>query len=99
MITTIFIVSNKIAARVYKMLSKEVGPPTSVKHSGKNNFYAQFSAFTLSAKNVDAADDELQLSLYFHDPSDEALAAIHTKLLKRLKHFSGVEVDLLDPFN
>jgi len=99
MITTVTVVTNRVAARVYKMLSKEVGPPSGVKHSGINNFYAQFDAFTLSAKNIDTGKDELELSLHFHDPEDEALTKIHDKILKRLNHFAGVEVDLLDPFN
>lgn len=98
MITTTFTVAPSVPSKVYTLLSREVGPPSAAKHFDAGACYIQFKAFTLVSKPLDESGEQLELTIYFHDPEDPELTQIHTKVLRRIKNYVGVELDLLDPF-
>lgn len=98
MITTQHQATPKAAARVYKLLSRDVGPAENVRHFGPHTLYAQFGPFTYTSKAVEG-EDFCSLCVYFHDEEEEANMDFYHDIVSRVNVLCAEDADVLDPFN
>jgi hypothetical protein len=99
MIANTYEVPTKVGSRAYKLLSSEVGPPSSVKHFAVGCFFAQFGPFTLAAKPAKDAEGSIVLTVYFHEEAGTPFDVIAKRLAKSINTMSGSNHDILNPFS
>jgi hypothetical protein len=98
MITERLTVPTEACAKAYKFLSEEVGPPERVDHFKPREMFAEFGPITMVTRAPEDIDPEdAVLSVYLHDEAEEM--GLYNRLLAKVRHFSGIETDVLDPFN
>jgi hypothetical protein len=98
MISEQLIVPTEACAKAYKFLSEEVGPPERVDHFKPREMFAEFGPITLVTRAPEDIDPEdAVLSVYLHDEVEEQ--GLYERLLAKVRHFAGLETDVLDPFN
>lgn len=99
MISEHITVSTSACAKVYRFLSEEVGPPERVDHFRPREMFAEFGPVTVVTQAPDTIDpDDAVLSVYLHDETDHA-KLLYDRLLLKIRHYGGIEADVLDPFN
>jgi len=98
MITERLTVPTEACAKAYKLLSEEVGPPQRVDHFKPREMFAEFGPITVVTRAPEDIDPEdAVLSVYLHDEVEGM--ALYNRLLAKVRHFAGIETDVLDPFN
>ncbi len=98
MISEQITVPTTACAKAYKFLSEELGPPERVDHFKPREMFAEFGPVTLVTRAPEGIDPEYAVvSVYLHD--EVARRELYERLLSKIKHYAGIEADVLDPFN
>lgn len=98
MISEQITVPTEACAKAYKFLSEEVGPPERVDHFKPREMFAEFGPLTFITRAPDDIDPEdAVLSVYLHDEAEEM--ELYERLLAKVRHYAGIESDVMDPFN
>lgn len=95
MIVQDFVVPTKTANKVYRLLSRDVGPAVDVKHVAAGSFFAQFGPFTLSSQRLNESGP-CDLRLSFHEDVDGGHQMLYKSVSERAATLCAEGANSLD---